>query len=100
VIGTGERDTGRLVAWTTGRGPELVERARSESVPVVSVQHSDDHIVLGSEGWRIISEQTRPSGARPPAAVIAHTNHYWTYRTALGRTAGTATAADVELGPA
>ena len=39
-----------------GRVAELVERARSERVPVVWVQHSDDHIVLGSEGWRIVSE--------------------------------------------
>jgi nicotinamidase-related amidase len=35
---------------------ELVERARSERVPVVWVQHSDDHIEKGSEGWRIVSE--------------------------------------------
>jgi hypothetical protein len=28
-------------------------------------------------------------GAPPPAQVIAHTNLYWTYHTAPGRTAGT-----------
>lgn len=36
-------------------------------------------------------------GAPPPGDVIAHTNLYWTYQTAPGRTAGTATAADVAL---
>jgi nicotinamidase-related amidase len=34
-------------------------------------------------------------GAPPPAQVIAHTNLYWTYQTAPGRTAGTVKAADV-----
>ena len=37
-------------------------------------------------------------GAPPPGQVIAHTNLYWTYQTAPGRTAGTAAAADVDLG--
>jgi nicotinamidase-related amidase len=36
----------------------LVERARSEGAPVVWVQHSDEHIELGSDGWRIVSELT------------------------------------------
>ena len=151
------------------RVAELVERARSEGVPVVWVQHSDDHIVLGSAGWKIVSElapgEDEPIihkeygdafedttlateleglgvgrlvvagaetdacvrstlhgalvrgydttlvsdahttadqtewGAPPPAAVIAHTNLYWTYQTAPGRTASTATVADVDLSP-
>src|SRR4051812_35418151 len=37
-------------------------------------------------------------GAPPPAQVIAHTNLYWTYQRAPGRTAGTVAASDVELG--
>ncbi len=37
-------------------------------------------------------------GAPPPDQVIAHTNLYWTDQTAPGRSAGTASAADVELG--
>ncbi|MEU4537536.1 cysteine hydrolase family protein [Streptosporangium sp. NPDC023825] len=37
-------------------------------------------------------------GAPPPDQVIAHTNLYWTYQTAPGRTAGTAEAKDVDLG--
>jgi nicotinamidase-related amidase len=36
-------------------------------------------------------------GAPPPAAVIAHTNLYWTYETAPGRTAGTVAAEDVDF---
>ncbi len=38
-------------------------------------------------------------GAPPPAQVIAHTNLYWTYQTAPGRTAGTVATADVDFGP-
>ena len=36
-------------------------------------------------------------GAPPPEAVIAHTNLYWTYQDAPGRTAGTVDTADVEF---
>jgi nicotinamidase-related amidase len=147
---------------------DLVDRARSEGVPVVWVQHDDDHIEKGSDGWRIVSdlhpgdgeaiiekqygdafEETRLAavlaelgvgrlvvtgaetdacvrstlhgalvrgydtllvsdahttndqtewGAPPPDQVIAHTNLYWAYQTAHGRRAGTAVAAEVELG--
>jgi hypothetical protein len=37
-------------------------------------------------------------GAPPPDQVIAHTNLYWSYHAAPGRTAGTVNAADVEFG--
>jgi nicotinamidase-related amidase len=36
-------------------------------------------------------------GARPPDQVIAHTNLYWTYQTAPGRTAGTIETNDVDF---
>src|SRR5260221_10712092 len=36
-------------------------------------------------------------GAPPPAAVIAHTNLYWKYQTAPGRTAGTVATKDVDF---
>ena len=39
-------------------------------------------------------------GAPPPEQVIAHTNLYWTYQRAPGRTAGTVGTADVEFGAA
>ena len=137
----------------------LVERARSESVPVVWVQHRDEHLVRGTAKWQIVSELTPGKdeplvekshgdafedtelesilsglavgrllvvgaqtdacirstlhgafvrgydatlvsdahttedrtawGAPPPEQVIAHTNLYWQYQTAPGRTAGT-----------
>jgi nicotinamidase-related amidase len=37
-------------------------------------------------------------GAPPPDQVIAHTNLYWKYQTAPGRTAGTVEAKDVDFG--
>jgi nicotinamidase-related amidase len=39
-------------------------------------------------------------GAPPPGQVIAHTNLYWAYQTAPGRTAGTVAAKDVDFGHA
>ena len=48
---------------------------------------SDAHTTDDSTSW----------GAPPPAQVIAHTNLYWSYEEAPGRTAGTASAADVRL---
>jgi len=37
-------------------------------------------------------------GAPTPDKVIAHTNLYWTYHTAPGRTAGTVTTAEIDFG--
>ena len=37
-------------------------------------------------------------GAPPPDQVVAHTNLYWTYQTAPGRTAGTVETANVDFG--
>ena len=34
----------------------LVDRARAEQVPVVWVQHSDDNLAEGSDGWRYVPE--------------------------------------------
>ena len=42
----------------------LVEKARREQVPVVWVQHSDDGLVRGSDGWQIVPELT-PNDAEP-----------------------------------
>jgi nicotinamidase-related amidase len=146
----------------------LVEKARREGVPVVWVQHSDEQLARGSDGWRIVPELTPGDaeplveksyddsfdetpletvlsglgvgrlvvvgaqtdacirstlhgalvrgydatlvsdahttedqtswGAPPPDQVIAHTNLYWTYQSAPGRTAGTVEAKDVDFG--
>jgi nicotinamidase-related amidase len=145
----------------------LVERARGEDVPVIWVQHSDEDIEKGSEGWQLVPELSRDAaeplvfknypdsfedstlesvlaglcvgrlvvvgaqtdqcirstlhgalvrgydatlvsdahttedqtewGAPPPDKVIAHTNLYWTYHTAPGRTAGTVKTEDVDF---
>ena len=125
----------------------LVEKARRDGVPVVWVQHSDEHLARGSDGdsfedttleavlsglgvgrvvvvgaqtdWCVRStlhgalargydailvsdahttEDQTAWGAPPPDQVIAHTNLYWSYQSAPGRTAGTVTAQDVEFG--
>ena len=50
--GAYERDT--VIAAVS----RLVERARQEGVPVVWVQHNDEHIVRSSEGWQFVPELT------------------------------------------
>jgi len=49
---------------------------------------SDAHTTGDKTGW----------GAPPPAQVIAHTNLYWSYQAAPGRTAGTVEAEAVDFG--
>jgi nicotinamidase-related amidase len=49
---------------------------------------SDAHTTEDQTAW----------GAPPPDQVIAHTNLYWTYQTAPGRTAGTVDTRDVDFG--
>ncbi|MGH8990759.1 MAG: isochorismatase family protein [Acidimicrobiia bacterium] len=97
----------------------LVERARRERVPVVWVQHSDRLVVVGAQTDACIrstlhgafvrgydatlisdahtTEDQTARGAPPPDQVIAHTNLYWTYQTAPGRTAGTIETKDVDF---
>ena len=48
---------------------------------------SDAHTTEDQTAW----------GAPPPDQVIAHTNLYWTYQTAPGRTAGTVKTEDVDF---
>ena len=43
------------------------------------------------------TEDQTAFGAPPPDQVIAHTNLYWSYQTAPGRTAGTIATKDVEF---
>ena len=56
--GTRERDA---VVANVG---SLVEKARRERVPVVWVQHSDNHLVRGSDHWHIVPELA-PDDAEP-----------------------------------
>ena len=37
----------------------LVDKARAEQVPVIWVQHSDDNVVQGTDGWQYVSELRR-----------------------------------------
>jgi len=147
---------------------DLVERARHAGMPVVWIQHSDEHLARETDGWQIVPELTPGDaeplveksygdsfedtelgavlsglrvgrlvvvgaqtdwcvrstlhgalargydatlvsdahttedqtewGAPPPDKVIAHTNLYWEYQTAPGRTAGTVESKDVVFG--
>lgn len=43
------------------------------------------------------TEDLSPFGAPPPDKVIAHTNLYWQYHMAPGRTAGTVNTADIDF---
>ncbi len=43
------------------------------------------------------TEDLSAYGAPPPAQVVAHTNLYWSYQTAPGRTAGTVLSTEVDL---
>jgi len=58
VEGAHERDA---VVANVGN---LVERARRQRVPVVWVQHSDEHVARGSDDWQIVPELT-PVDAEP-----------------------------------
>src|SRR5262249_36151826 len=58
VEGAHERDA--VVANVSS----LVAKARREEVPVVWVQHSDEQIIHGSDGWRIVPE-LEPDEAEP-----------------------------------
>jgi nicotinamidase-related amidase len=145
----------------------LVDKARAEQVPVVWIQHSDEGLVHGSDGWRYVPELTRRDdealvqknygdsfeatdleavlaergvgrlvvtgaqsdacvrstlhgalvrgydvtlvgdahttedlsayGAPAPEQVIAHTNLYWQFHSAPGRTAGTVETEKVDF---
>ncbi|MPY49188.1 cysteine hydrolase family protein [Streptomyces acidicola] len=147
---------------------KLVEKARSEGVTVVWVQHSDEHLAKGSDAWEYVPELTRQEpepvvhktfgdsfedtdleevlagagvgrlvvtgaqtdacirstihgafvrgydvtlvadahtasdnsawGSPPPDQVIAHTNLYWRFQSAPGRTAVVAGTEDVGFG--
>ncbi len=81
-----ERGVGRLVV--AGAQTDACIRStlhggltRGYDVTLVSDAHTTDDM----SQW----------GSPPPEQVIAHTNLYWKYQTAPGRTAGVATAKDV-----
>jgi nicotinamidase-related amidase len=147
----------------------LVDKARARDVPVIWVQHADDEMPEGSDGWQYVDELQRTEaepivhkhfgdsfeetdleaqlasrgvgrlvvtgaqtdacvrstlhgaftrgydtflvgdahttedltewGAPSPDEVIAHTNLYWSWQAAPGRSAGVVNTADVSFGP-
>lgn len=82
------RDVGRLVvagAQTDACVRSTVHGAFTRGYDVTLV--SDAHTTEDLTAW----------GAPTPAEVVAHTNLYWSFQEAPGRTAGTATAAEVDL---
>jgi len=86
-----EREVGRLIV--TGAESDACIRStlhgaftRGYDVTLVG----DAHTTGDKTEW----------GAPPPEAVIAHTNLYWRYQSAPGRTAGTVDTAEVSFAPA
>ena len=47
-----------------GRIANLVDRARAAGTPVVWVQHADEGLVEGSDGWQIVPELVPADGER------------------------------------
>ncbi|TQM64803.1 cysteine hydrolase family protein [Humibacillus xanthopallidus] len=47
-----------------GRIAALVDKARNEQVPVIWVQHSDDNMAVGTDGWQLVPELS-PAESEP-----------------------------------
>lgn len=43
----------------------LVEKARAQSVPVIWIQHSDEEMPVGSEGWQYVADLAPREDAEP-----------------------------------
>ena len=85
-----ERGIGRLIV--TGASTDVCVRStlhgaftRGYDVTLVGDAHTTDDLTS--------------YGAPPPEQVIAHTNLYWKYQDAPGRTAGTVDTKEVSFGP-
>jgi nicotinamidase-related amidase len=50
--------------WVVANIQTLVGRARDKNVPVVWVQHSDQHLVRGTDQWRLVPELSPNEGER------------------------------------
>jgi nicotinamidase-related amidase len=83
-----ERGIGRLVV----AGAQTDECIRSTLHGAIA--RGDDATLVGDAHT---TEDLSSYGAPPPDKVIAHTNLYWKYHTAPGRTAGTVDTADVDF---
>ena len=45
-----------------GRTATLIDRAREDGVPVIFVQHEDEHLAAGTEAWQIVPELSPREG--------------------------------------
>ena len=72
-----------------GRIVRLVDQARAKAVPVVWVQHNDDDIVKGSDGWQLVDE-LMPAEGEP----VVHKH----YRSAFESTDLDSVLADLRVG--
>lgn len=93
-----EETTAETVLAGLGVGRLVVVGAQTDAC-VRSTLHGA--IVRGYDATLVSDAHTTEDhsayGAPPPAQVIAHTNLYWTYHTAPGRTAGTVETNDVDF---
>lgn len=72
----------------------FVEKTYGDSFDDTNLETVLPALASASWSWSVrrptrIGPRTRPPGASAPDHVIAHTNLYWTYQTAPGRTART-----------
>lgn len=84
-----ERGVGRLLV--TGAQTDACVRSTLHGALV----RGYDTVLVGDAHT---TEDLSEWGAPTPDLVIAHTNMYWSFQSAPGRTAGTVAAADVEFG--
>ena len=81
----------------------LVAKARAQDVPVLWVQHSDEEMPIGSDGWAYVPElerrETEPLVGLPvsPEQSIAYTNMYWSWAAAPGRAGNVTSAEETEF---
>ena len=88
---------------------DLVVRARAADAPVIWVQHSgDEGLIEGTKGWEYVPELPRDESEplvpkrygdafedTTLESELAHTNLYWRYQEAPGRTASVVDTVDV-----
>jgi hypothetical protein len=87
-------DNWRIVReLTPGQAEPLIEKNYGDAFEDTTLGYdttlvSDAHTTNDQTSW----------GAPPPRDVIAHTNLYWKYQTAPGRTAGTVETNEIDFG--
>ncbi len=94
-----EDTTLESVLWDRGIGRLVVVGAQTDAC-IRSTLHGA--FARGYDATLVADAHTTDDmsawGAPPPAQVITHTNRYWAYQTAPGRTAGTVKSKAVDFG--